>query len=179
MNFDIDRWRNTQWQEIDFRPGYVLAAIPLVSSVIVAYTSVYTVQAESQGVVLRFGRYVKTVDPGLRFKFLSASIGCPSLPVKRQLKQEFGFGTGGPRTRHSFRSEQEQERSMVTGDLNAATVEWIIQYRIQEPQLFLFKVREPGNTLRDISESVMRTVLAIVRWMKSSRSVDKRSRPKL
>ena len=48
---------------------------------------------------------------------------------------------------------------MVTGDLNAATVEWIIQYRIREPDLFLFKVREPEKTLRDISESVMRTVV--------------------
>ena len=48
---------------------------------------------------------------------------------------------------------------MVTGDLNAATVEWIVQYRIQDPRLFLFKVREPSLTLRDISESVMRSVV--------------------
>ena len=81
------------------------------------------------------------------------------VPVRRQLKQEFGFGTPGATNETQVSTEQEQERSMVTGDLNAATVEWIIQYRIREPQLFLFKVRDPGITLRDLSESVMRTVV--------------------
>lgn len=159
MNFDIDRWRNIQWRKIDIRAGYVLGAILLVLLLIVAFTSVYTVQAESQGVVLRFGRYVKTVDPGLRFKVPFGVDQVSIVPVKRQLKQEFGFGTPGGTNPTQFSTEQEQERSMVTGDLNAATVEWIIQYRIREPQLYLFKVREPGNTLRDISESVMRTVV--------------------
>jgi membrane protease subunit HflK len=127
--------------------------------IIISFTSIYTVQAESQGVVLRFGKYVKTVDPGLRFKFPFGIDRVDKVPVKRQLKQEFGFGTAGATDRTQFSSEQEQERSMVTGDLNAATVEWIIQYRISEPKLFLFKVRDPGDTLRDISESVMRTVV--------------------
>ncbi|TWT84697.1 Modulator of FtsH protease HflK [Planctomycetes bacterium CA13] len=127
--------------------------------VIFAYTSIYTVQAESQGVVLRFGKYVKTVDPGLRFKIPFGIDRVSVVPVKRQLKQEFGFGTEGALDATQFSSEQEEERSMVTGDLNAATVEWIIQYRIREPQLFLFEVHNPGDTLRDISESVMRTVV--------------------
>jgi len=48
---------------------------------------------------------------------------------------------------------------MVTGDLNAATVEWIVQYRIREPRQYLFKVREADDTLRDLSESVMREVV--------------------
>ena len=109
--------------------------------------------------MLRFGKYVKTVDPGLRFKLPFGVDRVSIVPVKRQLKQEFGFGTEGATNATQFSSEQEEERSMVTGDLNAATVEWIIQYRIREPQLFLFEVRDPGDTLRDISESVMRTVV--------------------
>lgn len=48
---------------------------------------------------------------------------------------------------------------MVTGDLNSALVEWIVQYRITDPKSYLFDVREPGQTLRDISESVMREVV--------------------
>jgi membrane protease subunit HflK len=48
---------------------------------------------------------------------------------------------------------------MVTGDLNAALVEWVIQYRISEPAKFLFAVREPRETLRDVSESIMREVV--------------------
>ena len=142
----------------DFRP-FLLWGVPVILLVLLAYTSIYTVQAESQGVVLRFGKYVKTVDPGLRFKFPFGVDRVSIVPVKRQLKQEFGFGTEGATNPTQFSSEQEEERSMVTGDLNAATVEWIIQYRIREPQLFLFEVRNPGDTLRDISESVMRTVV--------------------
>lgn len=142
-----------------FSPSYLLAAIGAVFVIIVGLTSIYTVQAESQGVVLRFGKFVRTVDPGLRFKMPFGIERVSIVPVKRQLKQEFGFGTPGASNPTQYSSEQKQERSMVTGDLNTATVEWIIQYRIREPELFLFKVRNPGSTLRDISESVMRTVV--------------------
>ncbi len=131
----------------------------IILLVILAYTSVYTVEGESQGIVLRFGKFVHTVEPGLRFKIPFGIDRVSIVPVKRQLKQEFGFGTEGASNPTQFSSEQVEERSMVTGDLNAATVEWIIQYRIREPQLFLFEVRNPGETLRDISESVMRTVV--------------------
>jgi membrane protease subunit HflK len=48
---------------------------------------------------------------------------------------------------------------MVTGDLNTALVEWVVQYRIADPENFLFKVREPHETLRAVSESVMREVV--------------------
>jgi len=149
----------SDWRDIEVRRSYFLLAIPVVLLLIVSFTSIYTVQAESQGVVLRFGKYVKTVDPGLRFKFPFGIDRVYIVPVKRQLKQEFGFGTAGATDPTQSSSEQEEERSMVTGDLNTATVEWIIQYRIREPKLFLFKVRDPGDTLRDISESVMRTVV--------------------
>jgi len=137
----------------------VLGAIGLLLLAILVFSSFYTVQAEAQGVVLRFGKYVKTVDPGLRFKLPLGIDTVSIVPVRRQLKQEFGFATPGATNPNQSTSQREAERSMVTGDLNTATVEWIIQYRIQEPKLYLFKVREPGITLRDISESVMRTVV--------------------
>lgn len=152
--FDRDRWQN-----IDFHPSYIAWGILAVLIVAAAFTSVYTVQAESQGVVLRFGKYVKTVDPGLRMKIPFGIDKVSIVPVRRQLKQEFGFSTQGATNLTQYSSAPEAERSMVTGDLNAATVEWIIQYRIRDPKLFLFKVRDPGLTLRDISESVMRTVV--------------------
>ncbi len=157
MNFDLNNW-----QEIEIRRSFFLIAIAAVLLAIVGYTSIYTVQAESQGVVLRFGRWVKTVDPGLRFKLPFGIDRVQIVQVKRQMKQEFGFGTQGATNAMQYSgdsNEREDERSMVTGDLNAATVEWIIQYRIIDPKLFLFKVRDPGNTLRDLSESVMRTVV--------------------
>ena len=124
-------------------------------------TSIYTVQAESQGVVLRFGKYLKTVEPGLRFKMPFGIERVYVLPVRRQLKQEYGFSTPGATNPNQFsdRRAREIEKSMMTGDLNAAMVEWIVQYRINDPKLYLFNVLDPEGTLRYISESVMRTVV--------------------
>jgi len=138
---------------------WVLVAIIVIGA---AFSMLYQVQAESQAVILRFGKYVKTVDPGLHVKLPFGIDKKRIVQVERQLKQEFGFATRGatdPSQYNPSQTERSYERSMVTGDLNAATVEWSVQYRVEEPQLFLFKVREPKDTLRDISESVMRTVI--------------------
>ncbi len=151
--------RGPDWSDFERLQPYVAWLIPAILLLALLLTSVYTVQAESQGVVLRFGRYVKTVDPGLRFKFPFGIDDVSIVPVKRQLKQEFGFGTPGATDETQVSNEQTEERVIVTGDLNIATVEWVIQYRVRDPKLFLFKVRNPGQTLRDISESVMRTVV--------------------
>jgi len=142
--------------------GGIFGIVILALLVWAGFSSVYTVPAESQGVVLRFGAYLETKDPGLQFKLPFGMDTVMVVPVQRQLKQEFGFGTPGatnPNQSSRSRSEQSAERSMVTGDLNAASVEWNLQYRIEDPQQFLFKVRDPEDTLRDISESVMRTVV--------------------
>jgi membrane protease subunit HflK len=147
------------WSTAEHYWPWFVWAFPILLLLIVAFTSVYTVQAESQGVVLRFGRYTKTVDPGLRFKLPMGIDRVEIVPVRRQLKQEFGFGTPGATNPNQFSDEQEEERNIVTGDLNAATVEWVVQYRIEEPKLYLFKVRNPDYTLRALSESVMRTVI--------------------
>jgi membrane protease subunit HflK len=48
---------------------------------------------------------------------------------------------------------------MLTGDLNLADVEWVVQYRISDPYKYLFKVREPVSTMRDISEACMRQIV--------------------
>ncbi|QDS96503.1 Modulator of FtsH protease HflK [Roseimaritima multifibrata] len=159
MSFERGDLREIDWGKIENLRPLLLWGAPAILLAIFVYTSIYTVQAESQGVVLRFGKYIKTVDPGLRFKLPFGVDQVFIVPVKRQLKQEFGFGTEGGLDATQFSSEQAEERNIVTGDLNAATVEWVIQYRIREPQLFLFEVRNPGETLRDISESVMRSVV--------------------
>ena len=151
-------------ENINLSPKFIIAVAVVAALIWASFSSVYTVQAESQGVVLRFGQYIKTVDSGLGFKLPFGIDQVYIVPVKRQLKQEFGFGTSGATNKSQFaasNNEQNEERSMVTGDLNAASVEWIIQYRILEPQLYLFKVRDPGVTMRDISESVMRTAPAV------------------
>jgi membrane protease subunit HflK len=121
--------------------------------------SVYTVGPESVGVIQRFGRYVGTADPGLRFRLPFGIDRVTILPVKRQLKMEFGFGSAGVTNPDQVSNEPAKESDMVTGDLNAAHVEWVVQYEISDPEQFLFNNREPGPTLRDLSESVMREVV--------------------
>ncbi len=137
------------------------AGVLLVVLLAGAVTTFYTVEAEAQGVVLRFGRYHKTVEPGLRLKLPFGIDRVYRVPVRRQLKQEFGFATPGATNPYQYApaAEQELERSMVTGDLNAASVEWVVQFRITDPLAFLFAFRDPAHALRDLSESVMRTVI--------------------
>jgi len=149
-------------KELKARFASFIWIIIAILVLIAGFTMFYTIQAESQGVVLRFGKYIKTVNPGLHVKAPFGIDTYEIVQVERQLKQEFGFATSGSTNRSQYNpssAEREHERNMVTGDLNAATVEWIVQYRVEEPQSFLFKVREPQDTLRDISESVMRTVV--------------------
>lgn len=141
-------------------PPQAILWIPFAAVLaILAWTSFYTVPAESEGVLLRFGRYVNTVGPGLHFKLPAGIERVYVLPTRRQLKMEFGFFTSGSTNRAQVSSEADREKSMVTGDLNAALVEWVVQYRIRDPKQFLFDVRDPERTLRDLSEAAMREVV--------------------
>ena len=132
--------------------------VPFIILAYMAMTAIYSVPAESRAVILRFGKLAKQVDPGLHIKFPFGIDRHKIIPVKRQLKQEYGFGTHGATnpTQFSSREERPKEKAMVTGDLNAALVEWVVQYRIKDPIAFMFNVRNPEETLRDVSESVMR-----------------------
>ena len=140
--------------------GFMVTGLFAVA-VLLAWTAYYTVPSDSVAVVRRFGKYLDTVPPGLHFKIPLYVDTANIVPVKRQLKQEFGFATAG--ARDPFQSpepgDELRETEMVTGDLNAALVEWVVQYRISDPVKFLFEVREPRETLRYVSESVMREVV--------------------
>jgi len=134
----------------------ILIGLLLIALVLSSY---YTVGAESEGVVLRFGKFSKTVEPGLHFKLPFGIDAVTVLPTRRQLKLEFGFLTEGYTNPDQVGENQDEEKSMVTGDLNAALVEWVVQYRIEDPKQYLFDVRNPGSTLRDLSEAAMREVI--------------------
>jgi membrane protease subunit HflK len=140
--------------------GMLRGGILILILLIVAMTSFYTVGPEQIGVVLRFGRYVRSTDPGLHFKLPFGVETVTKVPVQRQLKQEFGFRTvsAGVRTTYAQRGFEE-EANMLTGDLNAAEVEWVVQYRVVDPYRFLFRVRNVELTFRDMSEAVMRVVV--------------------
>ena len=139
--------------------GWIGAGIAAFFLLMVVFTSYDTVGAESEGVVLRFGKYYQTVQPGLHFKLPLGIDGVTVVPTRRQLKLEFGFATPGYSNPDQVGDQQDEEKSMVTGDLNAALVEWVVQYRIEDPKQYLFDVRSPGGTLRDLSEAAMREVI--------------------
>jgi len=140
-------------------PRGVIILGALVLAGIGLWTAYYTVPSDSVAVVQRFGKYLKEVQPGLHFKLPLGVDQATIVPVKRQLKQEFGFTTPGATDPYQSPSDGKRETEMVTGDLNAALVEWVVQYRIANPVKYLFEVREPGATLRYVSESVMREVV--------------------
>ena len=133
--------------------------VPLILLPIVLLSTYYTVPSDAVGVVLRFGKFQSVQEPGLHFKMPLGIDEVTVLATKRQMKLEFGFGSGEYTNLDQVGEEPEREKSMVTGDLNAALVEWIVQYRVDDPRLYLFHVRLPARTLRDLSESVMREVI--------------------
>jgi modulator of FtsH protease HflK len=136
-------------------------AVGVLMLLVVGMTTFYTVESESLGVVTRFGKYTGTLaEPGLHLKLPLGIDRVQIVAVERQQKEEFGFRTesAGVRTlyqRDSFGSES----LMVTGDLNAAVVEWSVQYRVSDPVAYLFNVRDPVETMRYSSEAVMREVV--------------------
>ncbi len=127
-----------------------------------AVTTYAQVEPDEVGVLLRLGRYQETVGPGPHFRLPWGIDRLIKVPVQRQLKMEFGFRTenAGPRTVYAKDSaETGRESLMLTGDLNVAVVEWIVQYKVADPVKYLFRVRDVDETLRDIAESAMRIVV--------------------
>jgi modulator of FtsH protease HflK len=141
----------------------IAAAIAVVLLLLMLVSTWFTVQPEESGIVQRFGAVNRTVGPGLHFKFPNGIEKVTLVPTSRVLKQEFGFVTtaaGGGRTQYAADKKEFKEVSlMLTGDLNVIDVQWIVQYRIEDPVHYLFRVRESAQTIRDIAESVMRRVV--------------------
>lgn len=140
------------------RGGQFLFLVLAVFIIVVLFGSFYTIQPDEQGVVLRFGKYLNTTEPGLHFKLPLGVDEAIKVKTKLILQEEFGF-----RTRASLGEKQraglESESLMLTGDLNVAEVEWIVQFQISDPQKFLFQTRDPVANVRDIAQAIMRRVV--------------------
>lgn len=133
--------------------------IIVILAIILVWGSVFQVETEEVGVITRFGKFSRITDPGLNSKipFIERVY---KVPTERQQKLEFGFRTvrAGINTEYSTTGSGE-ESLMLTGDLNLADVEWVVQYRIDDPYNYLFKVRNPEGTLRDLSEATVRQIV--------------------
>ncbi len=121
----------------------------------------FTVDVDAVGVVQRFGKFVRTTQPGLNFKLPAGIEKVTKVKVRRVYKEEFGFQSDRQegRTRSLSGSETSSVSLMLTGDLNVALVPWIVQYRINDPYNFMFKVADVRRLLVDMSEAAMRLVV--------------------
>lgn len=141
-----------------FKNIKLVAGVAIVA--LLLSTAFFQVGPEEVGVIVRLGKYQRTVNPGLNYKipFMESVY---KVPVERQQKLEFGFRTSkqGSRSEYTVDRRASDESLMLTGDLNLADVEWVVQYRIDNPYNYLFKVRHPESTLRDIAESAMRQIV--------------------
>jgi membrane protease subunit HflK len=175
-----------------------IVIVLLVAAAVGLITLIYTVPADSAGVVQRLGKYNRTTQPGIHVKIPYWIETATAVPVKKVQKEEFGFrtlkagvdsqylgveeidagrsspedlqrlidesGERDPRGR-SFRLTErakqvlKSEYVMLTGDLNITDVEWIVQYKVKNPENYLFNVREPRQTIRDASQAVMRQLV--------------------
>ncbi len=141
-------------------PNLIKYGVIGIFLLIFIFSAFFTISPEEVGVILRFGKFHHIADPGLNFKIPLGIDKLYKVSVQRQFKEEFGFRTEaiGVRSRYSKASFLD-ESLMLTGDLNAAEVEWIVQYRISDPYKFLFKVRETLSTFRAMTEAVVREIV--------------------
>lgn len=133
----------------------ILPIILVALAVYIGYHSFYTVQQQEEAVVTRFGAYLSSNGPGLHFK----------VPIvdrvyhvsKSVLEQEFGYRKNT--SRRAKGGQLRNESQMLTGDLNLADVEWMVQYRVADPKAYLFNVKDVERTIRDVSMSAMRRIV--------------------
>ncbi len=145
----------------EFRPNktlFVLIAAALVA--LGAYSSFYKVDTEETGVILRFGKFVGYSEPGLHFKAPFGIDRVYLVKTGRVFKEEFGFRTVQPGARTAYTKRGLEEESLtLTGDLNVSDVEWIVQFQVIDPYKYVFRLKNPVETIRDISEAMVRRVI--------------------
>jgi membrane protease subunit HflK len=137
-----------------FKPTSIILVIAGIVVLLLLLTSIYIVDQTENAVVTRFGRFLKINEPGLHFQLPLGIDKHYTVNVTVYNTEQFGFSTinSGISTTYSNRTS---ESTMLTGDLNIIDVEWIIQYRIVDPKAWVFNVNERGQTIRDVSRSVV------------------------
>jgi membrane protease subunit HflK len=159
MAYDFQSIPRPEWPKIP--PKVVKGVLLGLALITLLWGSFYQVSPEEMGVILRLGKFVRSTEPGLHMKLPLGIERLTRVPVQRQLKQEFGFRTvrAGINSEYATTAETQGESIMLTGDLNVVDAEWIVQYKIKDPYLFLFKMREAEATFRDMTEAVVRRVV--------------------
>lgn len=143
-----------------FKPGVLAALAAAFLALVTASTVFYSVGPDERAVVLFLGKYVRLTGPGLHMKLPWGVERAIPVKVERIFKEEFGFRTERAGIRTQFSGQNFLVESlMLTGDLNALEVTWIVQFRVLDPVKLLFGLRDPVSTIRVISEAVMRRLV--------------------
>ncbi|MBE6345460.1 MAG: FtsH protease activity modulator HflK [Spirochaetaceae bacterium] len=169
----MDGVNSSSSKKFKFSPRFLVTCIILVLVLISLGSSFFVVDATEQAVVTRFGKYIKTVGPGLQFKLPFGIDKNYNIPTQVVQTEQFGFKTVKSGTVNQYQNGITAESTMLTGDLNIVDVEWIIQYRIVDPAAWQFNVQDRTKTIRDISQSVINMLVgdrAILDVMGSERS---------
>lgn len=157
----------------NFGPKFMTLILLIAFLVVAGFSGFYVVDETEQAVITRLGKYLRTEGPGLHLKFPFGIDKTYTVPVKVVQTEQFGFKTIKSGRNNEYKNNISSESTMLTGDLAIVDVEWIIQYRIIDPKQWLFGVQEKEQTIRDISRSVINTLVgdrAILDVMGSERS---------
>ena len=122
-------------------------------------TGTYRVQPDEQGVVLRFGKWVQTTQPGLNWHwpYPIETVETPS--VERINAIDIGFRAFDATRGRGQKRELPEESLMVTGDQNIIDIEFTVQWKIADAGKFLFNIRNPEATVKIVAESAMREII--------------------
>ena len=142
-----------------FGASTLIFAVIIVLVLALAGTTMFKVDDTEQAVITRFGKYYKTVGAGLHLKAPFGIDKSYNVPIKVVQTEQFGFQTIKAGQVNQYKNGITKESTMLTGDLNIVDVEWSIQYRIVDPVAWLFNVQERKQTIRDISQSVINTLV--------------------
>ena len=156
------------------KPSFFIWMIILALAVVAGFSSFYIVDETENAVITRFGKYITTVEPGLHIKLPFGIDKNYNVDISTVRAEQFGFKTVKSGRNNEYKNNIYEESEMLTGDLNIVDVEWIIQYKVEDPYQWLFCVYEKEQTIRDISRSVINTLVgdrAILAVMSSERSV--------
>jgi len=155
MEGDFERRQDTIEKVKKFISTFSILVILIIIGIYFA-TGIYQVEPSEVGLVKRFGKFVRTDEPGINYHLPAPFESVTIVDVLTLRKIEIGFRTTAP----GRYSEVDKESLMMTGDNNFADVESAIQYRVKEPELYAFNVKEPDTIVKYVAEAMIRERVA-------------------
>lgn len=140
------------------KPGNIALILAAVAVIWIGTGAFFIVGPDEQGVVLKFGKYSRTADPGLNFKLPSPLETVIKTKVTQVRREEIGFRISDPGPPARYR-DIPNESLMLTGDENIIDIDLVVQYKVSNAMDFLFHVRRQRKAIRDAAEAAIREVV--------------------